>query len=140
MGRQIFEDRLRRMRFLLDTHALIWWWDEPEQLSKLVHTALEPADSAIFVSAATAIELAIKVRLGKLPRMAPFMPRFGAVVEEEGFHHLSIHHTHAVSAGLLPGAHRDPFDRVIAAQALAENLVVVTRDPEIASFGCRTLW
>lgn len=140
MGGQILEDCLAGMRYLLDSHTLIWWWDEPARLNRRVTAALEPAEASIFVSSATALELAIKVRLGKLPRMAPFMPRYTDAVEEEGFRHLAIQHRHAVRAGLLPGNHRDPFDRVIAAQSLMEDLIVVTRDPQIASFGCRTLW
>jgi PIN domain nuclease of toxin-antitoxin system len=128
------------VRYLLDSHALIWWWDDPDRLSDVVLGALEQAEATVFISAATAAELAIKVRLGKLPRMAPFMPRFGLAVEEEGFLHLPVHHGHSVKAGLLPGEHRDPFDRLIAAQALVEKLTVVTRDAQIARFGCATIW
>jgi PIN domain nuclease of toxin-antitoxin system len=128
------------MRVLIDTHVLIWWWDPHPQLSPKAREILETGSNEVFVSAATGTEIAIKVRMGKLPGMKPFLSQFGAAIEADGFRHLAIHHGHAVTAGLMPGQHRDPFDRLIAAQALTEELVVITRDPQFAAFGCKTLW
>lgn len=128
------------MGLLIDTHVLIWWWDPNPAMGDAARVALEAGEEDVFVSAATGVELGIKVRLGKLPRMAPYLPTFGTAIEAEGFQHLDIRHGHAVRAGLMPGDHRDPFDRLIAAQALIEDLTVVTRDPAFATFGCRTLW
>jgi PIN domain nuclease of toxin-antitoxin system len=92
------------------------------------------------VSAVAGIEIATKVRKGKLPTMAEALERFDELVDSDSFQHLPISRGHAIRAGLLEGDHRDPFDRLIAAQALLENLVVVTRDAEIAGFGCKVLW
>lgn len=126
--------------FLIDTHALVWWWLADPTLSKAARRLLESREGTIFVSAVTGIEIAIKVRLGKFPAMAESLRRFDELMENDAFVHFPIGHRHAISAGLLDGEHRDPFDRLIAAQALSENLVVITRDPEIAGFGCKVLW
>jgi PIN domain nuclease of toxin-antitoxin system len=101
---------------------------------------LEEDETIVFASAASALEMAIKVRLGKLPEMDGKIDRFEQGVHREGFHLLAIRPDHAIRAGLLPGMHRDPFDRILAAQGLIDDLVVITRDCEIAAFGCRTLW
>jgi PIN domain nuclease of toxin-antitoxin system len=126
--------------YLLDTHTLLWWWLSDRALSQAARAVLEARQGKIFVSAVAAIEIAIKVRLGKLPSMAEALTRFDALVDGDSFVHLPISHHHAIRAGVLEGDHRDPFDRLIAAQALLENLVVITRDPEIARFGCKVLW
>ena len=128
--------------FLIDTHALIWWWDESSKLSADTRRIMTDSTNRILVSAATAWEIATKVRVGRLPVMAPAMEgrNFAEWVVEDGFEHLAITHDHCLKAGLLPGVHRDPFDRLIAAQGLLEDLTVITRDAAIGSFGCRTLW
>lgn len=128
------------MALLLDTHAAIWWWLDAPQLSAPVRAALLAATQPVLVSAVSTIEIAIKFRIGKLSEFSDPMTRFPALMAANGFEGLAITQSHALRAGLLPGDHRDPFDRLIAAQALAENLTVVTRDPAFASFGCKTLW
>jgi len=128
------------MRYLIDTHVLIWWWDVHPSLSDGVRALLESRRAEIFVSAVSGIELGIKVRLGKLPQMVPFISNFGSAIEADGFHHLGIDYEHAVRAGLMPGDPRDPFDRLLAAQALIEEMTVVTRDPALAALGCEVLW
>lgn len=127
-------------RYLLDTHALVWWWLDDPALSRNARAALEATSNRILVSAVSAIEIALKVRMDKLPAMKVPLGRFDTAVMGDGFSHIAVDHRHAIRAGLLEGEHRDPFDRLIAAQALIEDLVVVTRDPAIAGFGCRTLW
>jgi len=126
--------------FLLDTHTLIWWWGRKPDLSAAAREAIESPDSTIFVSAATTWEMATKVRSGRLPEMERRITQYDEGVVEDGFLHLPVDWHHARRAGLLPGAHGDPFDRMIAAQALIEDLTVVSCDPKIAAFGCRTLW
>lgn len=128
------------MRLLLDTHTLIWWWLEDPSLSEIARAATSAPGADILVSAVSGFEIAQKVRHGKLPVMTEPLARYSDYVVDEGFAHLAISVKHAVRAGLLPGEHRDPFDRLLAAQALIENLTVVTRDPAFAAFGCRTLW
>lgn len=128
------------MRLLLDTHALIWWWDEKHRLSQRVLALLEAPENDVFVSSICALEIAIKVRLNQLAQMRDKIAIYASSVTADRFLHLPISAEHAVQAGLLMGEHRDPFDRVLAAQALTEDLVLVTRDREIARFGCKVLW
>jgi len=128
------------MQVLVDTHALIWWWSNDKRLPEGMRTLIEADDTIVFVSSASALEIAIKVRIGQLPEMAHRVREFHEGVRDDGFHHLFVRDDHSVRAGLLPGDHRDPFDRLIAAQALIEKLTVVTRDADIAAFGCRTIW
>ncbi|MEH3108284.1 MAG: type II toxin-antitoxin system VapC family toxin [Sphingomonas fennica] len=124
---------------LLDTHSLIWWLLGNNRLSTRAAAAIAEADP-IWVSASSAWEIATKVRIGKLPDMAERMAGYRRDLELEGFRTLAIDQRHALRAGALPGRHGDPFDRILAAQALIEGLTVVTRDPAIAKFGCKVLW
>ena len=98
------------------------------------------AGNDVFVSAATAWEIATKVRKGQLAEMRDRVPTFHGDVAGDGFRHLSITPEHGLRGGSLSGVHKDPFDRLIAAQALIEELTVITCDPEIARFGCEVLW
>lgn len=128
------------MRLLLDTHAGIWWWTDDRRLSTIVRSVIGDPANDVFVSSVTGLEIATKVRIGKLPSMAEHVNRYDRLVLDWGFIHLAVEQRHAVAAGLLAGEHRDPFDRLIAAQALGEGLTVVTRDRAIGSFGCAVLW
>ena len=127
------------MRLLLDTHAALWWWRGADQLPASARTAIEDA-AVIHVSPASAWEVATKFRRGRLPDIGDPAERFPALMERHAFSTLPITQEHALRAGSLAGEHGDPFDRMIAAQALTEDLAVVTRDRQIAAFGCRTLW
>lgn len=128
------------MALLLDTHTAIWWWLDSPRLSSSARTAIMEEGGSVFVSAATAIEIAIKFRIGKLPEFGDPATRFSAMMAADRFEGLAITPRHGVVAGLLPGEHRDPFDRILAAQALEERLTLITRDPELAAFGCKVLW
>lgn len=128
------------MRFLADSHTLIWWWDQDERLSKAALSVMMERSNTVFISAASGWELATKVRSGRLPSMVDRIANYDANVIADGFQHLAVQHQHGVKGGLLDGDHRDPFDRLIAAQALIEDLTVITRDREIAAFGCKVLW
>jgi PIN domain nuclease of toxin-antitoxin system len=130
------------MAYLLDTHALIWWWDDNSRLPESIRELMADPDNDVLVSAAVGWEMATKVRVGKLPEMADAVAdrNFDQWVIEDGFRHLDVRQDHGVRAGLLPGEHRDPFDRMIAAQALIEGLTVISRDPALAAFGCDVIW
>lgn len=128
------------MRLLLDTHALLWWWKEAPQLGPNARSAMADPGNEVFVSAASAWEIATKVRKGHLPEFADGLPAFAQDVVRDGFKFLDITAQHGLAGGSLEGLHKDPFDRLIAAQALLEELVVITRDPQIAAFGCKVLW
>jgi PIN domain nuclease of toxin-antitoxin system len=126
--------------YLLDSHTLLWWLANAPQLGARARTAIAEGNRPIHVSAAVVWEIAIKSALGKLPMIADFQGQYPQLMTSNGFNRLDITDAHALRATYLEGAHRDPFDRLIAAQALVEDLVVVTRDPEIAGFGCKVLW
>ena len=128
------------MRYLLDTHALMWWWLTDPKLSAPVRNLLSDRANHVFVSAVTGYEIANKVRLEKLPMMREPLAVYDFALAQDGFAPLTLDPHHARHAGLLEGDHRDPFDRMIAAQALVEDLTVITRDPAIAAFGCKVLW
>ncbi len=122
-------------RVLLDTHALLWWLADDPSLGSKAREVIASPDNVVFVSAASAWEIAIKKSLGKLK--AP--GGLDAIVEEEGFDCLPIDTFHAEQAGSLPALHRDPFDRMLVAQAQAEGLSIVTSDPVIPAYGVRTI-
>jgi len=128
------------MRFLLDTHALLWWWLGDDALASDARDAIIDAQNDVFVSAATGWEIATKVRKGQLPEMLSRMPNFLDNLVSDRFRHLDVRVDHGLLGGALSGEHKDPFDRLLAAQALIENLTVVTRDPAFAAFGCKVLW
>ncbi len=128
------------MRLLLDTHALLWWWGNDPKLPPRLRSLIGDRRNEVNVSAVSGWEIANKVRSGKMPEMNDYIGTYDTLVVDDGFKHLAISHDHAVTAGLLEGTHRDPFDRMLAAQALTGQLTVVTRDRQIAAFGCATLW
>lgn len=130
----------RRLRLLLDTHTLVWWLTNERKLSVSAVATMRRKDAAIVVSAVSAFEIATKVRLGKFEEAREIDARFLELVEAEEFSMLPITIHHALVAGHFAAAHGDPFDRLLAAQSLVENLTLVTRDPAFATFGVTTLW
>jgi PIN domain nuclease of toxin-antitoxin system len=125
---------------LLDTHALLWWLVEPEKLSPLAEAAISDPAATIFVSAASGWELATKVRLGKLPGADGLLQDLPSLLQQQGFQPLAVQLHHGVRAGGYRQAHRDPFDRLLAAQAELEGLQLVSLDPALATFPCRLFW
>lgn len=122
-------------RLLLDTHALLWWLQGDERLGSMMVDQVSDPINQVFVSAASTWEISIKRGLGKLT--AP--EDMSSVIEENGFLELPITLFHGDQAGSLPDIHKDPFDRMLIAQAQAEGLVLVTHDSTIKSYGIRTL-
>jgi len=127
------------MRLLIDTHVALWWWRTSALLSVAARQAIAGA-AQVHVSAVTGYEIANKYRIGKLDMIGDPASEVPKLMAEHDFLTLPVTDEHALAAGLLPSEHRDPFDRIIAAQALAENMILVTRDPVFAGFGCRVLW
>jgi PIN domain nuclease of toxin-antitoxin system len=125
--------------YLLDTHSLLWWWTDAERLSSVARAAIE-ADERIVVSTASIWEIVIKTASGKLDAIEDFPRDYRPLMARNGFEALAMTDDHALMAGFLPGEHRDPFDRMLAAQAMIEDLILITRDPQIVGFGCRVLW
>ncbi len=128
------------MRLLLDTHVLIWWWTDRSRLPVGIIALIENEEDSVFISAASAWEITTKNRTGKLPEMQPYIPRYHELVTSAGFTSLAIDAAHGLRAGQYDAPHRDPFDRMLAAQAEVENLTLITRDPAFVAFPCRTLW
>ncbi len=120
-------------RFLLDTHVLLWWLADAHELGMGTRDMIADERNEVFVSAATAWEMAIKRALGKLD--AP--DDVDGLVEEEGFSKLPISLYHGQLAGSLPPHHRDPFDRMLVAQAQAEGLILLTADDQMRAYGVR---
>src|SRR5271165_1638457 len=108
------------MNLVVDSHVVLWWFSRSRQLSEVARSSMADSDNRVYVSAAVAWELAIKVNLGKLDarQLVADLPKF---LHEEGFHRLAISTDHALRAGLLPLHHTDPFDRMLVAQAQALN-------------------
>ncbi|HLH51167.1 MAG TPA: type II toxin-antitoxin system VapC family toxin [Roseiarcus sp.] len=127
------------MRLLLDTHALLWWFVGDERLSQAAKRAISRS-SDTFVSAASAWEIAIKHRAGKLPGASAIVGDMSAAVVDEEFRELPISLNHGQIAGSLPDIHRDPFDRMLMAQAMAENLVLVSNERLFDAYGVARLW
>jgi PIN domain nuclease of toxin-antitoxin system len=128
------------MKVLVDTHTVLWAGLSPARVGKRAQAILADESNEIFVSAASAWEIATKVRLGKLAQAADFEREFFARVDQAGYTLLSITTAHALRAGRLPGDHRDPFDRMIAAQALAEDIPILSIDPKLDFFGISRIW
>lgn len=128
------------MRLLLDTHAFIWWLSDSGRLPTPVRGALFDATNEVYVSAASAWEVATKARIGKLPEAVKLAHDFVAHLAAQGFLELGITVEHGQRAGLLPGTHKDPFDRVLIAQAQTENLVLVSNEVVFDHYGIIRLW
>ncbi|MDH5676461.1 MAG: type II toxin-antitoxin system VapC family toxin [Myxococcales bacterium] len=124
------------MRVLLDTHALIWALADDEELSPAARELIINGETEVLVSAVSAWEIAIKRALGKLE--AP--DDLATVVTDAGFLPRSIDLADAERVGTLPNHHRDPFDRMLVAQALNEGVPIVTRDPLIARYQVQVIW
>jgi PIN domain nuclease of toxin-antitoxin system len=128
------------MPILLDTHALLWWMLGDPRLSAKARAAVGAESTEAFVSAASAWEIATKVRLGRLPEATRLTHRLPESLAEQNFKLLAISIEHGRLGGLLATQHRDPFDRILAAQALLEDMPLVTNDPAFAGFGVKLLW
>jgi PIN domain nuclease of toxin-antitoxin system len=128
------------LRLLLDTHAVIWWFLDNPALSRAAREAIEPAGAEILVSAASAFEISLKHWSGKLPDAEPLARRLGAMVLEEGFQPLPITLEHGRVAGALPWAHKDPFDRLLVAQALVEDMPIVSNERVFDLTGVSRIW
>lgn len=128
------------MRLLLDTHALLWWIFEDEQLSRPAHTAVADPRNDVFVSTASICEIAIKLSLNKLPTPTGFDQDLFSAIAETDFTPLPVTAEHAYRLRYLPWHHRDPFDRLLVSQSTSEGLTLVTKDPLIRRYTADCLW
>ena len=128
------------MRVLLDTRAFLWWVEDSPHLIATARNVIADEANDIVVSAASAWEIATKHRLGKLPEAEAVAADVAGCIAEEGFEALAIGVADAERAGRLPGIHRDPFDRMLIAQALGHNLAIVSVDATLDRYGVNRLW
>ena len=128
------------MLVLLDTHAFLWWIADSEKLSTTARDTIADELNDIVVSAASAWEIATRFRMGKLPGCEAVAVDVAGHIRRQGFEELAIGVADAERAGRLPGPHRDPFDRMLAAQALAREFPVVSADPVFEGLGAIRLW
>ena len=128
------------MRLLLDTHTLLWWLAGDEALSNTARGAIGDPDNEIFVSAAAAWEIATKYRLGRLPGAAIVAADIASAVASQGFVELPINIRDGQTAGGLPAIHKDPFDRMLIAQAIAADMVIVSNEDLFNAYGVPRLW
>jgi len=128
------------VRLLLDTHTLLWWLADDPSLSPSARKLIAHANNDVLVSAASAWEIATKVRLGKLSGAEDLAADFAGCLARERFEQLPISALHGIRAGLLPGPHKDPFDRMLVAQSQAENLPIVSNDAVFDAYNVRRLW
>ncbi|MDE0108840.1 MAG: type II toxin-antitoxin system VapC family toxin [Bryobacterales bacterium] len=128
------------MRTLLDTHAFLWWLDGSEKLSQSAKRTISDEANEILISAASAWEIATKWRLGRLSATEAVARIIPETIADQGFDELPITVEDATRAGLLPGPHRDPFDRMLIAQALAHELVLISIEDCFDAYGVARLW
>jgi PIN domain nuclease of toxin-antitoxin system len=128
------------MKHLVDTHVLFWWLTDRGKLSPLALTIIADRRNDVFVSVASTWELAIKVGQGKWPQARNVIENFDTELGSEHFKLLPILVAHARAAGFLGTAHKDPFDRMLVAQAIAEGLVLVSSDAKLPGMGAQVAW
>ena len=128
------------MRLLLDTHAIIWLFEGSTSLPAAAFDILISDDVEVLVSSASAWEIATKFRLGKLPAAANLVHDFSESIAKVGFVEFPLSFDHAIRAGLLPLHHKDPFDRMLAAQCQAESIPIISNDRVFEFYGVRRIW
>jgi PIN domain nuclease of toxin-antitoxin system len=128
------------VKVLLDTCTLIWATLSPSALSREARETIADEGNVILVSAASAWEISTKVRLGKLPGAEKLERDYLDVMEDAGYTLLDIDTESALRAGRLVAEHRDPFDRMLAAQALGQDIPILSPDPQLDQFGVRRIW
>lgn len=127
------------MNYLLDTHTLIWFLNGDKNLSEKSKNIIENQENSTFISVATIWEIAIKISLKKFKFKHGFK-KFLDLVADNGFHIIPISFEHAITVSSLEFIHRDPFDRLIIAQAITDEFTIITKDDLIAKYNVETLW
>ena len=128
------------MKILLDTHAFIWWADAPDKLSPQVRAACEDRTNQLLLSVASAWEMQIKIQLGKLDLRRPLSEIINEQQQTNAIEPLPIALAHVFALNGLPAIHKDPFDRILIAQAIVESAVFISHDPVLARYPVEILW
>ena len=127
-------------KFLIDTHVLLWWLFDDPKLSPRAYGIIQSHENTILVSSASGWEIATKYRLGKLPHAREAALNLPSLLKQSHMDVLSITLEHALTAGALPGPHRDPFDRMLIAQGRIEDLPIVTSDKAFKKYQVTLVW
>ncbi len=128
------------MKILLDTHVCVWMILGSPRISGLAKATIQDLANQVFVSAATGWEITTKYRIGKMPEVGPFVHDLAGTLKRMSFQELPVSMDHATRAGLLIGGHKDPFDRMLIAQSLAENLPLVSNEDLFDRFQVQRIW
>jgi PIN domain nuclease of toxin-antitoxin system len=128
------------VKLLLDTHALLWWLFDDRRLSRRARGLIADRSNDVLVSSACGWEISTKYRIGKLPSAAVLVQDIPGWIARAGLHELPIGLAHAQRAGMWPQAHRDPFDRMLAAQSSLEDAPLLTSDEALQAFGIVVVW
>ncbi|MDL1909217.1 type II toxin-antitoxin system VapC family toxin [Chloroflexi bacterium CFX6] len=128
------------MKILLDTHAFLWWDSSPERLAPSAASLLNDPENSIIVSVASAWEIQIKKQLGKITLSVPLMEMLESQQQVNGVEILPVNLNHVLSLDGLPTHHKDPFDRILIAQAKAEGFVIASADPVFSKYGVEVIW
>jgi PIN domain nuclease of toxin-antitoxin system len=127
------------VKLLLDTHAALWRLGEPQKLGKTGYDLIADRENEILISAVVPWEIALKMNHGKM-KPHVLVTDFHRVVREEGFSFIQFHPLHAIRSALLPFHHRDPFDRLLAAQSLEMDVPLISIDPIFDGYGVKRIW
>ena len=128
------------MKLLLDTHSFVWWRDDSTKLSTTAFNAISDADNEVFISVIAAWELEIKIALNKFQLKSTLENAIREEQDTNRFRVLPVHLAHVFELGRLPLVHRDPFDRLLIAQAIVEDLTIVTADRNFSDYDVKVLW
>ena len=128
------------MKILLDTHAILWWFFDDPKLSDTAREYIKTKDNQVLISSASAWEIATKYRLGKLPEAGEVVKRLPELMSISRISTLAITTDHALLAGSFDVNHRDPFDRMLAAQSKVEQIPLITVDPALHMFDIEIIW
>ncbi len=128
------------MRLLLDSHALLWYDTQQSLLTASALALIRERGNEVYVSSVSAWEIAIKWKVGKLPSAQPLLDEFHSTLKVYGFIELGLNNVHTIRATTFEAEHKDPFDRALAAQALVEQLTLVSKDTLLDQFGVARVW
>lgn len=127
-------------RLIADTHAILWWLSDDCRLSANAKALISDSNTAVYLSAASAWEISVKAKLGKLIIPKSSESLIADLLNVERFIPLPISLLHALRTGELPPIHRDPFDRMLICQSMVEQIPLLTNDPAILQYGLQTIW
>lgn len=128
------------MKLLLDTHAFIWWFNEPERLSSEVLTVLADQNNDLILSVASVWEMQIKIQAGRMNLTVPLRELVESQEQANGVQVLPVEFGHVLALDALPAHHREPFDRLLIAQANVEDAFLVSSDPVLSKYSVKILW